>query len=184
MSAFVIPQIPGSIPRSHPVDGVVESLVKSKKYLLPMVVLVPEVTGGVVVAYLVDGRMKLPWVDIRPKAEQYSWRMTTRDKDAHISNHEREGVALLQGSLDLLILQTLAPGSHHGQGVARAIQRQSEKAFLSPTAPSTSRYSDSKRNAGFPRDGVFQKTIAKRAFTRSQPKGAPNQPPVPNTGVA
>jgi hypothetical protein len=60
MSAFVIPQIPGSIPRSHPVDGVAESLVKSKKYLLPMVVLVPEVTGGVVVAYLVDGRMKLP----------------------------------------------------------------------------------------------------------------------------
>ena len=60
MSAFVIPQIPGTIPRSHPVDGVAESLVKSKKYLLPMVVLAPEVTGGVVVAYLVDGRLKLP----------------------------------------------------------------------------------------------------------------------------
>jgi hypothetical protein len=60
MTAFVIPQIPGSIPRSHPVDGVAESLVKSKKYLLPMVVLAPEVTGGVVVAYLVDGRLKLP----------------------------------------------------------------------------------------------------------------------------
>src|ERR1700728_1611943 len=60
MSAFVIPQIPGSIPRSHPVDGVAESLVKSKKYLLPLVVLAPEVTGGVVVAYLVDGRLKLP----------------------------------------------------------------------------------------------------------------------------
>ena len=38
MTAFVIPQVPGSIPRSHPVDGVAESLVKSKKYLLPMVV--------------------------------------------------------------------------------------------------------------------------------------------------
>ncbi len=60
MTAFVIPQIPGSIPRSHPVDGVAESLVKSKKYLLPLVVLAPEVTGGVVVAYLVDGRLKLP----------------------------------------------------------------------------------------------------------------------------
>jgi hypothetical protein len=42
------------------VDGVAESLVKSKKYLLPMAFLAPEVTGGVVVAYLVDGRMKLP----------------------------------------------------------------------------------------------------------------------------
>jgi hypothetical protein len=60
MSAFVIPQIPGSVPRSHPVDGVAESLVKSKKYLLPMVVLSPEVTGGVIVAYLADGRLKLP----------------------------------------------------------------------------------------------------------------------------
>ncbi len=60
MSAFVIPQVPGSIARSHPVDGVAESLVKSKKYLLPLVVLAPEVTGGVAVAYLVDGRMKLP----------------------------------------------------------------------------------------------------------------------------
>jgi hypothetical protein len=42
------------------VDGVAESLVKSKKYLLPMAVLTPEVAGGVTVAYLVDGRMKLP----------------------------------------------------------------------------------------------------------------------------
>jgi hypothetical protein len=42
------------------VDGVAESLVKSKKYLLPLVVLAPEVTGGVAVAYLVEGRLKLP----------------------------------------------------------------------------------------------------------------------------
>jgi hypothetical protein len=60
MSAFVIRQVPGTVPRSHPVDGVAESLVKSKKYLIPMVVLVPEVTGGVVVAYLTEGRLKLP----------------------------------------------------------------------------------------------------------------------------
>jgi|HubBroStandDraft_5_1064220.scaffolds.fasta_scaffold02938_4 hypothetical protein len=60
MTAFVIPQIPGSIPRSHSVDGVTESLVKSKKYLIPLAVLSPEVTGGIVVAYLADGRLKLP----------------------------------------------------------------------------------------------------------------------------
>jgi hypothetical protein len=60
MTAFVIPQVPGSVKRSHGVDGVTESLVKSKKYLLPLVVLSPEFTGGVVVAYLADGRMKLP----------------------------------------------------------------------------------------------------------------------------
>lgn len=60
MNAFVIPQVPGTIPRSHAVHGVTESLVKSKKYLIPMTILAPEVTGGVVIAYLVDGRLKLP----------------------------------------------------------------------------------------------------------------------------
>ncbi len=60
MTAFVIPQVPGSVPRSHSVDGVAESLVKSKKYLIPVAVFAPEVTGGVVVAYLMDGRLKLP----------------------------------------------------------------------------------------------------------------------------
>jgi hypothetical protein len=60
MTAFVIPQVPGSMPRSHPVDGVAQSLIESKKYLLPMTFLAPEVTGGVVVAYLADGRLKLP----------------------------------------------------------------------------------------------------------------------------
>ena len=55
MSAFVIPQVPGSVARSHPVDGVAESLIKSKKYLLPMAVLSPELTGVVVVAYLAEG---------------------------------------------------------------------------------------------------------------------------------
>ena len=39
-------------------------------------------------------------------------------------------IALLQGTLDLLILRTLALGSTHGQGIARLIQRQSEEVFL------------------------------------------------------
>jgi PadR family transcriptional regulator PadR len=43
---------------------------------------------------------------------------------------ERERVALLQGTLDLLILRTLVFGSQHGQGIARAIQQQSEDALL------------------------------------------------------
>ena len=38
-------------------------------------------------------------------------------------------VALLQGTLDLLILKTLVLGPCHGQGVARSIQRQSEEVF-------------------------------------------------------
>jgi PadR family transcriptional regulator, regulatory protein PadR len=39
-------------------------------------------------------------------------------------------IALLQGTLDLLILKTLVLGPCHGQGVARLIQRQSEDVFL------------------------------------------------------
>jgi PadR family transcriptional regulator, regulatory protein PadR len=39
-------------------------------------------------------------------------------------------IALLQGTLDLLILKTLLLGPCHGQGVARSIQRQSEEVFF------------------------------------------------------
>src|ERR1700722_9202018 len=39
-------------------------------------------------------------------------------------------LALLQGTLDLLILKTLVLGPRHGQGVARSIQRQSEEVFF------------------------------------------------------
>jgi len=60
MSAFTILQVPGEPRRSHSVDGVDESLVKSKKYLLPLIVLSPPLAGGVVVGYLSEGRMKLP----------------------------------------------------------------------------------------------------------------------------
>src|SRR5271156_4375732 len=43
---------------------------------------------------------------------------------------ENDRIALLQGTLDLLILKTLLFGACHGQGIARAIQRQSEEAFF------------------------------------------------------
>jgi hypothetical protein len=60
MTAFVIPQVPGSIPRSHAVDGVAESVVKSKRYILPLIVLQPEFAGALTVGYLTKGRMTLP----------------------------------------------------------------------------------------------------------------------------
>ncbi len=39
-------------------------------------------------------------------------------------------VSLLQGTLDLLILRTLLFGPQHGQGIARAIQQQSEDVLI------------------------------------------------------
>jgi hypothetical protein len=56
MRTFVIPQVPGTIKRSTPVDGVVESLVKSKKYVVPIAVFNPYIAGSLIAAYLVDGR--------------------------------------------------------------------------------------------------------------------------------
>jgi PadR family transcriptional regulator, regulatory protein PadR len=39
-------------------------------------------------------------------------------------------IALLQGTLDLLILRTLLFGKQHGQGIARAIQQSSDEVLL------------------------------------------------------
>lgn len=49
--------------------------------------------------------------------------MSTRE-----SNDDR--IALLQGTLDLLILKRLVFGPCHGQGIARSIQARSEDVFL------------------------------------------------------
>jgi len=55
-SSFQIPQVPGGIRRSKPVDGVAEALLKSKKYVLPLALLSPAVTGSIAVVYLTEGR--------------------------------------------------------------------------------------------------------------------------------
>jgi PadR family transcriptional regulator, regulatory protein PadR len=39
-------------------------------------------------------------------------------------------IALLQGTLDLLIVKSLVLGPVHGQGIARSIQRESEDVFF------------------------------------------------------
>src|SRR5258707_15589903 len=59
-STFMIPQVPGSIKRSHPIDGVMGWVVKSKKYVVPLAVVNPGVAAGLVVAYLTDGRFRVP----------------------------------------------------------------------------------------------------------------------------
>jgi hypothetical protein len=55
LSSFVIPQVSGTVPRSKPVRGVLESLVKSKKYALPLVsvaALHPAVGGSLAFAWI------------------------------------------------------------------------------------------------------------------------------------
>lgn len=55
-TTFVIPQVSGTIHRSTPVHGVIESLIETKKYVLPLAVLHPAIAGGLVAVYLGDGR--------------------------------------------------------------------------------------------------------------------------------
>jgi transcriptional regulator len=46
------------------------------------------------------------------------------------SPKSQEQLALLQGTLDVLILRTLVFGPQHGQGIARAIQESSQDVLL------------------------------------------------------
>lgn len=43
---------------------------------------------------------------------------------------EQERIALLQGTVDMLILRTLVFGPQHGQGIARAIEQQAGDMLL------------------------------------------------------
>jgi hypothetical protein len=50
-SDFLIPQVPGTIRRSKPVHGVLESAVAAKKYMIPVVALHPYIGGGLLIGY-------------------------------------------------------------------------------------------------------------------------------------
>lgn len=55
LSSFVIPQIPRSIGRSSPVHGVAESILRKKKYTLPLLLVHPILTSCLVVAAVGPG---------------------------------------------------------------------------------------------------------------------------------
>jgi hypothetical protein len=70
---LVIPQVPGTIRRSKPVRGVVESVVKAKKYVIILAVFQPYVAGSLAAAYLINGQFKpdkktmiASWTDLAP----------------------------------------------------------------------------------------------------------------------
>jgi hypothetical protein len=56
LARFVIPQVADSRPRSGKVRGVLESVVMSKKYVVPIAVLHPFIAGGLAAAYFARGR--------------------------------------------------------------------------------------------------------------------------------
>jgi hypothetical protein len=59
LSIIEIPQIPGTLKRSHPIWGVAETGLKAKRYLLTLSVIQPEVIIGCGIAYLNRGSWKV-----------------------------------------------------------------------------------------------------------------------------
>lgn len=55
-TTFEVPQVPGSIHRSTAVHGVLEGLLETKKYAVPLAILHPEIAGGMLAVYIGDGR--------------------------------------------------------------------------------------------------------------------------------
>jgi hypothetical protein len=60
LQIFMIPQVPGKVPRSHAIYGCTEGFVKSKKYVIPAAVLNPYFAAGMLAVYVVDGRFSPP----------------------------------------------------------------------------------------------------------------------------
>jgi hypothetical protein len=56
LSVFVIPQIPGSARDSRRTRGISESLVKGKRYALPLLAVQPWVSAGLATGYVMSGR--------------------------------------------------------------------------------------------------------------------------------
>src|ERR1700722_18029454 len=55
ITAYVIPQVPGTIRRSRPARGALESVFKAKKYEVPLLALHPVVGGAFAAGYLLGG---------------------------------------------------------------------------------------------------------------------------------
>ena len=74
-------------------------------------------------------------------------------------------LALPQGTLDLLILRTLAPGAQHGWAMAERIQQMSSDVLQIPKGRSILRCAGSNAGAASRRGGVPTKAIGRRTST-------------------
>jgi hypothetical protein len=73
LTTFIVPQVSGSIPRSHHADGIAQAVFMSKKYVVPLALVSPIAVGGLGVAWAVEGRFSPPkeapmMSELRPSA--------------------------------------------------------------------------------------------------------------------
>jgi len=92
---------------------------------------------------------------------------------------------VLQGTLDLIVLQTLhAMGPLHGYGIAQRVQQVSEdllKLNQGTLYPALLRL---EQRGWISQNGALQKITARRSITRSRAPGANSYSPRPRVGSA
>ena len=90
---------------------------------------------------------------------------------------------ILQGTLDLMVLQTLdAMGPLHGYGIARRIEQVSEDVLQLNQGTIMPRCSVCSSAAGFPRAGAPPTTTARPSSTPSPAPAGSSSPPRRRTG--
>lgn len=96
LTSFIVPQIPGTMPRSHPVRGVLESFARSKRYLVPLAplaVLHPGLGAGLVYAYFEGSHFSPGRV-----AEKTSPPLTPEDVGSSLDVDTRPAIAQARAS--------------------------------------------------------------------------------------
>lgn len=101
---FLVPQVPGTVRRSKPVRGVLESVMAAKKYMLPLVVLHPYIGGGLLVEYfghrrfdparnalILDSRRQLDAPMTRDDRLRYQSRMDELSQTPSVADPLKEG---------------------------------------------------------------------------------------------
>lgn len=105
LTRFVIPQVPGSVKRSRPVRGVLESVFRAKKYVVVLAAFHPFIAGGVIAADLVGDRFN--------PARNTTVFSLTREPQAAPTNEERR--------IYLKKLQTVATSNADGNATSAGI---------------------------------------------------------------
>jgi hypothetical protein len=103
-SNYLIPQVPGTIRRSKPIHGVLESVMAAKKYMVPLVVLNPYLGGGLLIEYfghrrfdparnalILDSGRELDDPITRDDRLRYQSRMDELSQSRSVVNRLKEG---------------------------------------------------------------------------------------------
>ena len=72
LKVIEIPQVPGTIPRSHTTRGGAETFLKTKRYVVPLTLIQPEIVASLLVVYLDSGRWSVgrPAEILKPESIQ------------------------------------------------------------------------------------------------------------------